>query len=90
VAESREALDVGVNEVALVRLPKRKKRRLMVGGHEGSGENDTEVITVIPDVEEEGVIVAQLGSRADLVPTGTGGGPYPVGPRLMDGPRVRG
>jgi len=63
-----------------------RKRRLTVGGDEGEGGDETDVMTVIPVEEERGVIVAPLGPRADLVPTG----PRGVGPWLGDGPRVRG
>jgi len=85
VAESRVALEMGNLEVALVRLPKGKKRRLNVGGEESGGVDETEVMTVIPVEEERGMIVAPLGPRGDLVPTGQRE-LYP----WTDGPRVRG
>jgi len=86
VAESRVALEVDNPEVALVRLPKGKKRRLTVGGDGDEGGDDTVVMTVVPVEEERGMIVAPLGPRADLVPTG----PRGMGPWLGDGPRFRG
>jgi len=82
VAESRVALEVDEKEVAMVRLPKGKKRRLTVGGDESEGEDETDVMTVIP-VEERGVIEAPLGPRLQTLAV-------PRGPRLADGPAVRG
>jgi len=83
VAESRVALEVDEPEVALVRLPKGKKGRLTVGGDESEGEDDTEVMTVIPVEEEREVIVGPLGPRLQTFAV-------PRGPRLADGPAVRG
>jgi len=88
-AESRVALGIEP-EVAMVRLPKGKKRRLAMGGDGGESGDETEVMTVIPIEEERGVMVAPLGPRADLVPTGPRWEAGPLGPRLVDGPRVRG
>jgi len=82
VAESRVALEVDKEEVAMVRLPKGKKRRLTVGGDESEGEDETDVMTVIP-VEEREVMVAPLGPRLQELAV-------PRGPRLGDGPAVRG
>jgi len=77
VAESRVALEVEEPEVALVRLPKGKKRRLTVGGDGDESGDDSEVMTVVP--EEEGIIVATSIPRA---PRGmTMVGMAPVGPR---------
>jgi len=78
VAESRVALEVDEPEVAMVRLPKGKKRRLTVGGEEAESGDETEVMTVIPVEEEEEVIVAPVGPRLDL---GGRQGVVPVGPR---------
>ena len=90
VAELRVALATDALEVAMVRLPKGKKRRLTVGGDGDESGDDTEVMTVVPFEEEKGVIVAPLGPRAELVPTGPRVVAGPLGPRLVDGPRVRG
>ena len=78
VAESRVALVVDEPNVVFVRLLKGKKRRLTV-----AGEDDTEVMTAIPVEEERAIVVAPLGPRLDHRG-------IPVGPRLRDGPRVRG
>jgi len=90
VAESRMALDIDGPEVAMVRLPKGKKRRLTVGGDGDESGDESEVMTVVPIEEEMGMIVAPLGPRAELVPTGPRVVTGPLGPRLRDGPRVRG
>ena len=82
-AESRVALEMEEPEVALVRLPKGKKRRLTVGGDVGEGEEETEVMTVIPVVGEREANVAPLGPRLLTLAV-------PRGPRLADGPAVRG
>jgi len=81
VAESRVAL-VEEPEVAEVRLPKGKRRRLTVGGEEES-EDEAGVMTVIPVEEEREVMVAPLGPRVQTLAV-------PRGPRLADGPTVRG
>ena len=86
VAESRVALEVDEPDVALVRLPKGKKRRLTVGSDGSGDEEDTEVMTVIPVVEEGDMMVVPLGPPSDEVGRR---GEMPVGPRLRDGPRVR-
>jgi len=83
VAESRVALEIEEPEVAMVRLPKGKKRRLTVGGDGGVSEDDSEVMTEIPIEEEEEVMVAPLGPRLQELAV-------PRGPRLADGPTVRG
>jgi len=82
-AESRVALEMSGPEVAMVRLPKGKKRRLTVGGDGGESGDDAEVMTVIPVVEEREVMVAPLGPRLQELAV-------PRGPRLADGPAVRG
>jgi len=87
VAKSRVALEVDEPEVALVRLPKGKKRRLTVGSNGSGDEEDTEVMTVIPVVEEGDMMVVPLGPRSDEVGRRA---EMPFGPRLRDGPRVRG
>ena len=75
VAESRVALDVGP-EVALVRLPKGKKRRLTVGGDGDESGDDSEVMTVVPVEVNEEVMVVPVG------PSGYGGrAVVPTGPR---------
>jgi len=83
VAESRVALEVDEPKVALVRLPRGKKRRLTVGGEESESEDDTDVMTVVQVEEEREVIVARLGPRLQTLAV-------PRGPRLADGPVVRG
>jgi len=83
VAESRVALEMSGPEVAMVRLPKGKKRRLTVGDDESEGEDDAEVMTVIPVEEEREVMVVPLGPRVQTLAV-------PRGPRLADGPAVRG
>jgi len=83
VAESRVALDMDEPEVAMVRLPKGKKRRLTVGGDDSGSEDETEVMTVILVEEERAVMVAPLGPRLQTLAV-------PRGPRLAEGPAVRG
>ena len=83
VAESRVALEINEPEVALVRLPKGKKRRLTVGGDGDESGDDSEVMTVVPVQEEGEVMVAPLGPRLQTLVV-------PRGPRLADGPAVRG
>jgi len=83
VAESRVALDMGGPEVAMVRLPKGKKRRLTVGNDGSRDEDETEVMTVIPVEVEREVMVVPLGPRLDRLAV-------PRGPRLADGPAVGG
>jgi len=78
VAESRVALEIEEPEVAMVRLPKGKKRRLTVGDVEEESEDETEVMTVIPIEDEEEVIVAPVGPSLDR---GRREGVIPVGPR---------
>jgi len=74
VAESRVALEVDGPEVALVRLPKGKKRRLTVGGDGRESGDDSEVMKEVPVEVDRGVMVAQLGPRGyggrAVVPTG--------------------
>jgi len=82
-AESRVALEMSGPEVAMVRLPKGKKRRLTVGGDGDESGDDTEVMTVVSVEEEREVIVAPLGPRLQTLAV-------PRGPRLADGPAVRG
>jgi len=88
VAESRVAVEMDEPEVALVKLPKSKKRRLNVVG-DVEEEDEAEVMTVVPIPVEEGggTVVAPLGPRLELE---RGGLVIPRGPRLADGPRVRG
>jgi len=83
VAESRVALEMEEPEVAVVVLPKGKRRRLTVGDDELRGANDAEVMTVIPVEEERRVVEAPLGPRLDSLAV-------PRGPRLANGPAVRG
>jgi len=83
VAETRVAVEVDEPEVALVRLPKGKKRRLTVGGDGGMSEDDTEVMTVNPIEEEREVMVVPVGPRLQTLAV-------PRGPRLADGPAVGG
>ena len=66
VAESRVVLGEDEPEVALVRLPKGKKRRFPVGGHESGGEDEAKVMTVIPVVEEREVMMVPLGPRSEM------------------------
>jgi len=72
VAESRVALVVEP-EVAEVRLPKGKRRRLTTSGEEES-RDESEVMTEVPVVVGAEVMVAPLGPRDNggraLVPTG--------------------
>jgi len=60
VAESRVALVVDEPEVALVRLPKGKRRRTIVEEGSEAEEGESEVV----EVEEEGLIVATSVLRA--------------------------
>jgi len=83
VAESRVALEVDGPGVAMVGLPKGKKRRLMVGGDGGESGDDSDVMTVVPVEEEREMMVAPLGPRLQTLAV-------PRGPRLADGPAVRG
>jgi len=83
VAESRVTLEVDEPEVALVRMPKGKKRRLTVRGDVRESGDETEVMTVIPVEENREVIVAPLGPRLQTLAV-------PRGPRFADGPAVRG
>jgi len=82
VAESRVAVEVDEPEVGLVRLPKGKKRRLNGEDEEESGDK-AEVMTVIPVEKNREVIVAPLGPTLQY-------SVVPRGPRLADGPEVRG
>jgi len=74
VAESRVVLEMEVPEVALVVLPKGKRRRLTVGGDGGESGDDSEVMTVVPVEENREVLVAPVGPRGyggrEVVPTG--------------------
>jgi len=74
VAESRVALEMSGPEVAMVRLPKGKKRRLDVGGDEDESGDDSDVMTVVPGVVNEEVMVVTVGPRSyggrAVVPTG--------------------
>jgi len=76
VAESRVALEMSGPEVAMVRLPKGKKRRLTVGGDEDECGDDSEVMTVVPVEENREVMVVPMGPRGyggrAVVPTGPG------------------
>jgi len=63
VAESRVVLEMSGPEVAMVRLPKGKKRRLTVGGDGDESGDDSEVMTVVPEVEDERVMVVPVGPR---------------------------
>jgi len=77
VAESRVALDISGPEVAMVRLPKGKKRRLTVRGDGDESGDDSDVMTVVPVEENREVMVAPLGPRGMMggravVPTGHG------------------
>ena len=57
VAESRVALEMDEPEVAVVLLPKGKKRRLTVESDGGESGDDSEVMTGVPVEEERGVIL---------------------------------
>jgi len=76
VGESRVVLEMDEAGVAIVVLPKGKRRRLTNGGEEGGDETD--VMTVVPVEEERRVIVTRLKPREALVPTGPRGDLFPV------------
>ena len=86
VAESRVALEMEVPEVALVRLPKGRKRRLNVGNEGGSGDEAKEVEVILVEVNRP-VVVAPLGPTLDMA---RGNRLTLVGSRLGDRPGVRG
>jgi len=83
VAESRVALEVDVPEVALVRLPKGKRRR--TSEEEGSEVEESEA-EVVEEKDEEGIIVATSIPREPRGMVVVAGAP--VGPR--GGGRARG
>ena len=83
-------MEVDIPKVELVKLPKGKKRSLNGGDEEevdAEGGDETEVMTVIPVEEDVGVTVAPLVPSLDMEKES---GVIPVGPRLVDGPRVWG
>jgi len=63
VAESRVALEMDEPEVALVVLPKSKRRRLTVGDDGGESGDNSEVMTVVPVEVDREVMVAPVGLR---------------------------
>jgi len=74
VAESRVAFEMSGPEVAMVRLPKGKKRRLTMGGDGDESGDDSDVMTVVPEVGNREMMVVPVGPRGyggrAVVPTG--------------------